>query len=109
MDMDRIRLSKIEKTCFRHIGLGLEGLPRGVDDGTYYCAVVRLEALGLVVAQYESGGVVYAVFLSEYGRLYLLEYPSLRNPVRWEVITACCMVVSVVLSIIALFVVCVRF
>lgn len=89
--------------------MGLGGLPRGVDEGAFYCAVVRLEVLGLVEAQYLSGGVVRACWLTEFGRLYLLEYPSLRNPIRWDIITACCMILSVLLSILALLVSCVRF
>ena len=107
--MERIKLSKIEKRCFRHISSGLVTLPKGVDASTFYVVVVRLEHLGLVEAQYESGGVVFSCSASDFGRIYLLVYPSLRNPIRWDIITAVCVAVSMVVSIVALFVACSAF
>lgn len=104
--MEKIRLSKLEKKCLRHIGLRLDGLPSGVDESTFSNVVRHLEHLQLVKAQYLEGGIVFSVRLSSFGQLYLTENPALHNPIPWNAITAICMMLSVLTSILALLIAC---
>ena len=56
-------------------------------------------------ANYVVGGYVWSVKLTEEGKHYLAVNPNLHNPINWNLILA---IVGVLISIIALFVSCMK-
>ena len=89
--MERIRLTKREKAVLRILSKqGYEALSE------FDASAVRsLSELGFVKAAFTEGGGVEDAKLTTKGKEYLREFPSLRNPVDWEKMTAILLLVAV--------------
>ena len=46
--------------------------------------------------------------LTSYGKTYLALYPNLRNPINWNLILFVTTIISITISIVALFVACTK-
>lgn len=78
--MERIKLSKSEKTVLRRIALRADGLPDGMGGDCYFAAVLSLTDKGLVDSRINYNKII-DVRLSQRGKAYMIENPKLRNPV----------------------------
>ncbi len=104
--MERIKLTKTEKTVFRLIMDGNGSRPDEYPADKFSGAVKSLDRKGLVKAMYEEGGGVVDSMPTSEGRLYLSENPSLRNPVNWAVVSAIIGGIGAAAGILALFISC---
>ncbi len=76
-------------------------------DARFIAAVDELEEHGLVHGLWLAGHTLEGVRLTNKGRTYLRRYPDLRGPVDWRSWLALVLsAVSVIASIIGLFVAC---
>lgn len=107
--MERIKLSKSEKTVLRFVANSIECCPADYPRHVYNGAARLLCEKGLVKVAFVEGGDVEDARLTPYGRRYLAEYPDLRNPVEWSVIATIASIIAAITSIIALFVACSKF
>lgn len=104
--MEKIKLSSNEKKVLRSISMK-DRKPETMSKSGFYTAVRSLERHGLVHAMYEEGNGVVDARLTDEGVTYLSENPSLRNPVDWQIV-AISTAIGVLISIIALFVACMK-
>lgn len=78
--MERIRLTKDEKTALRNLALGEKHWSDGIDARKISLVFSSLEYHGLVRVAWGSGGEAVAAKLTIHGRAYLASNPKLRNP-----------------------------
>ena len=105
--MERIKLTKNEKNVLRMVMTDTK--PSHYPAHLYASAVLSLERLGLVKAFWaEETDMPVCVTITNYGRAYLAENPSLRNPTNWTAITAIATSITAVLALIALFIACAK-
>lgn len=102
----RIYLHRAEKVVLRWVALGKELCPADYPRHTYNAAVRTLCDKGFVRAAFVEGGDVEAVSLSDFGKLYMAENPRLRNPIRWDIVSAVCLALSLVIAVVSLFIAC---
>ena len=103
--MEDIRLSKDEKKVLMLASTG-EDCPDTFPIHVFKGCVRSLERKGLVKAAYVEGVGVEAVRLTQEGRILLAENPKLKNSIDWLRIIE--FVIPLIISIIALFVSCVK-
>lgn len=103
--MDRIRLSRQEKKILRELKRGRSSVPDGMDNYTFFDAVVSLRDKRLVkgVTEYETD--VHQLSLTAKGYAYLRDNPRLFNPINWTMI-AIGAVVAAIAGIAGLFISC---
>lgn len=104
--MERIRLSKQEKTVLRMLANGC-GCPDTYPRHIFVAAVGSLEKKGLAQGAWTEGHTLEDARITRQGLAYLSQNPALRNPVdrKWVVTTAIATVAAVA-GIAALFVSC---
>ena len=107
--MERVKLSKDEKTVLRMVAAGQGACPSEYPSHTFNASVRSLERNGLVKGAYDEGGSVADTRMTQYGRQYMAENPDLRNPVDWKWIVSITVgLIAAVAAIAALFVACGR-
>ena len=100
--MQRVHLSKDEKTVLRLIHHGEQDNTLAISGADRYLAVRSLQRKGLVEAVIDYDTIA-DIRLSYEGKAYMAKYPTLRNPIDWNrVIT----IATLIVSILALFVAC---
>lgn len=104
--MDRIRLSKEEKKILRELNRGNASVPDGMNNYTFFDAVVSLRDKRLVkaIAEYETD--VHGLKLTAKGYAYLRDNKLLLNPVNWTMIAAIGATVAAVAAVLGLFISC---
>lgn len=107
--MERIKLSKSEKTVLRFVANGVAGWPADFPRAVYNYAVRSLCDKKFLRGCFVEGGDVEDACLTSYGRRYLAVYPDLRSPVEWSVIATIASIIAAITSFIALFVACSKF
>lgn len=103
--MERIRLSKEEKQVLR-LAATKGKRPSTFPAHIYNAAARSLARKGLVNAKFYTTGDVCAMRLTDEGRQYMCEYPSLANPIPCKAVSAITAILALIVSIIALFVSC---
>ncbi len=106
--MEHIRLSRNEKQVLRLVAGGQGICPAEYPEHIFNASVRSLHNAGLVQGAFSEGGGVEDSRLTQYGRQYLAENPSLSNPTDWTKWAAVAAAASVLISIIALLVACGR-
>lgn len=107
--MKRVRLSRSEKEVLRLVASGVVECPPTYPLHRFNAALYSLEALGFIQSAREEGGKVIDLALTLKGRLYFAENPLLRNPIDWwRVATLIITILSLVVSIVALFISCTK-
>lgn len=105
--MEQIGLTKQEKTVLRLLASGCNECPDAYPRHIFVSCVRSLEHKGLAKGAWQEGGEMEDARITPFGREYLAENPSLRNPVDWRwVITTAIATVAALASIVALFVSC---
>lgn len=104
--MKRIKLTKEEKGTLRIVDMFNGKCPSFFPLHAYNLSVRSLERKGLVKAAYMEGGGVEDARTTDEGKLYLCENPNLRNPINWTVIGVIAGILSIIVSVIALFISC---
>ena len=101
------RLDKYEREALRMVSSGQGTCPSGYPAHRFNNAVHSLHIKGLVYGAFEESGGVVDSHMTPYGRQYMAENPSLRNPIDWKwAITTAIASVGVAVGIVALFVAC---
>lgn len=103
--MERIKLSKTEKQVLR-LAATNAGRPSTYPEHEYNAAARSLSRKGLVKTKFYTNGSVCTIRLTDEGRQYLCENPSLDNPIPWKEIGVITGILALIVSIIALFVSC---
>lgn len=98
--MERKRLTGNEKKVLRHLAMGIEGLPTGVDTRQYADACQGLKDKGLALVMFSTGHEVYAADITDAGIVYLENNPHLFNPVNWALISAITGIVAILVTIV---------
>lgn len=80
--MERIKLTKTEKQVLRELHRGNDSIPCGVDNFSYFGAVMSLSQKGLVKAETDFENVVDAKLTAK-GYAYMTLNPRLLNPMDW--------------------------
>lgn len=101
-------MTECEKKVLWNIVLGYSSIPKGMGEDDYADCVSGLEEMGLVYAQWEEGHHVVDVRPTPRGRSYAHTNPSMKNPINWAKIAAISTAIGVLISIIALFVACMK-
>ena len=103
--MERIKLSKQEKAILRELYRGNRDIPNGIDNFSYFDAVVSLTGKGLVRSRtnYED---VLDTRLAPKGYAYINTNPHLLNPVNWTMVAAIAACVAAIAATLALFISC---
>ena len=105
--MKHIQLSNIAKQVYRLLDRGIEHCPYDMHRRDFNIGSIELQSIGFAVCMQEEGGDVIAARLTDKGRQYIAEHPTLRNPIDWKWITGTIIaVISLFVAIIALFVAC---
>ena len=99
--MKRIKLTKEGKETLRIVDKFNGQCPCVFPLHVYNLSVRSLERKGLV-----KGGAVDDAKTTDEGKHYLCENPNLRNPINWTVIGVIAGILSLIVSIIALFISC---
>ncbi len=101
--MERIKLTKSEKETLRIVMLSDGTCPSTYPVHTFSSSIRSLQRKGLVDATFINTGEVWFAQLTDEGKQYISQNPSLRNPINWGIVIG---VISTIISIIALFVSC---
>lgn len=104
--MKRIKLTKEEKKTLRIVDKFNGKCPCGFPLHVYNLSVRSLERKGLVKAAYLEGGAVEDARTTDEGKHYLCDNPNLRNPINWTVVGVIAGILSLIVSVIALFISC---
>lgn len=104
--MKQIKLTKEEKETLRIVDKFNDQCPCSFPLHVYNLSVRSLERKELVKAAYIEGGGVKSVKITDEGKHYLCENPNLRNPINWTVIGVIAGILSLIVSVIALFISC---
>ena len=104
-DMERIRLSKSEKSILRELRRGNDNVPNGMDNFSYFDAVVSLTEKRLVCSKTNYDEVL-DVQLTPKGYAYMVANPHLLNPVNWAKVAAIAGIITAAATTLALFVAC---
>lgn len=104
--MYRIRLSRQEKKILRELKRGRSSVPDGMDNYTFFDAVVSLRDKRLVKAVTEYETNVHQLCLTAKGYAYLRDNPRLFNPINWTMIAAIGAIVAAIAGVAGLFISC---
>lgn len=104
--MERIRLTKSEKEAMRIVEKFGGRRPATYPAHVFNSAIMSLIRKGLVHAKFLTTGDACKARLSEEGKAYLSVNPDMKNPIDWKMIGAITGILSLIVSIIALFVSC---
>lgn len=104
--MERIRLSKSEKEVFRLVANCKGKRPATYPAHTFNQAAHSLKQKGLAVVKFYTNREVCTIYLTDMGKQYLSENPSLRNPVDWAKVSAITAIVSLLVSLLVALVGC---
>lgn len=104
--MERIKLSKAGKTILKELKRGHTGIPDGMDNYTFYDAVVDLRDKKLVKAITEYETLVSGLCLTAKGYSYIRNNPMLLNPVNWTKVAAISASIAAIAGILGLFIGC---
>lgn len=104
--MERIRLSKTEKKVLFMLSAGLTDGQTAVKSDEYVLAIRSLHDKGLAHGAFVEGSGVESARLTEKGRLYLYDNPSLSNPVDWNKVAAVSGIIAAIAAVAALLVSC---
>ena len=105
--MERIKLAKEEKEALRILHEGKINMttdPQRIGSLSY--GFEALERLGLARCAWTEGHAIEDVAITSKGRRYVDHNPKLRNPIDWEKVAAIAAIISVIVAVIALFIVC---
>ncbi len=103
--MERIKLSKDEKKVLLWVSNHPYDLrPKTFPQHLFNVACYNLESKNLVRTCRIEGGDVEAVRLTPLGKGYILDNPTLKNPINWDRVL---LIISIIISIIGLFTGCV--
>ena len=105
--MKRLSLTKHEKEVLR-ILCTKEKCPSDYPLHVFASCVQSLEVKGLAKGMWATGHILVSARLTDYGEAYIAIYPSLRNPIDWKFVSAVTAIVSLIISIIALFLACTK-
>lgn len=105
--MERIRLSKEEKTVLRLLAGGC-GCPDTYPHHVFVSCVEKLEMKGLAKGAWTEGHNLETARITPQGKAYVSQNPDLRNPVNWNLVSATIAVIGPIVSVVALFVACGR-
>lgn len=100
--MERIRLSNREKQVLRT--LAVSDFDRLSDFDRP--AVCRLHDMGLVQASFEEGRTPVGAALTTQGKEYLRDNPRLHNPINWTIVSVVVGLLTLAVSVAALFIAC---
>ena len=103
--MERIRLSKSEKSILRELRRGNDNVPNGMDNYSYFDAVTSLTEKRLVKSRTNHEEVI-DVKLTAKGYSYMVTNPHLLNPIDWSKVAAIAAIITAVATTLALFVAC---
>ena len=106
--MERIYLSKAEKKILRDLRAGRKSVPDGMDNFTYFDAIVSLKEKKLVKAVTEYDRDVIDLKLLTKGYSYLNVNPHLWNPINWTKIAAISATIAAIAATVALFISCLK-
>lgn len=106
--MERIKLSKTEKKClkllYKHNTDALDTIAH-----SQVCRALRsLQDKDLFIVAWIEGGDYEAIQLTRNGKAYLIENPTLRNPIDWTKAGAIAAIIAALAAIAALFFTCTR-
>lgn len=101
--MERIKLTKNEKTVLRELRRGNTDVSCGMSHYAYFDAVVSLTDKRLVLSR-TNYDKVEDIKLTSKGYAYMNCNPWLLNPVNWTMVAAIAACVAAVIAMIALFV-----
>lgn len=105
--MERIRLSKEEKTVFRSVSINGKKLPLSCSPFLFVTTLDLLKEKGLVSYKADEDGVVYMAKLTIKGKAYMEYNPMLKNPIPWkDIILIMLSTITAVSTLLALFVGC---
>ena len=85
---------------------GLHQCPAEYPSHTFNTAVRSLKSKELINAHFREGGGAIEARITDYGRQYMAEYPSLRNPIDWSIVAAIASIATAISTTLALFVAC---
>lgn len=102
--MERVKLSRTAKEVFRLLVAGKYSCPEYMILEYFNAGAKELRAKYLAICHEEESGNVEIAKLSEMGKIYYRENPSLRNPVDWKWIIIA--TVAAVAGVTALFLAC---
>lgn len=88
--MEKIRLSKDERQILRMLAKGIRAVPSDMPYEKYIMALISLRGKGMVQYTPLTTGRPWNIAITEKGRAYLYEKPSLRNYVDWGMILGFC-------------------
>ena len=100
--MERIRLSKREKQVLRTLDVSDFDRLSEFDKS----AICRLHDIGLVRAAFEEGHSPVWAILTTQGKEYLRDNPRLLNPINWTVVGVVIGLLTLAVSVAALFIAC---
>lgn len=106
--MERIRLSIEEKKILRELKRGSSSVPDGMDNYTFFDAVVSLRDKRLVKAITEYDTDVHGLKLTAKGHAYIQNNKRLTNPINWSVVAAIGAIIAAIAAVLGLFIACVK-
>lgn len=105
--MKKIKLSNDAKSVFRLLDKGIYQCPPNMHHRDFNIGSLELKRLGFSVCHQEESGDVIIARLTDEGKQYIAQNPTLHNPIDWKwIVGATIAATSLVVSIIALFVAC---
>lgn len=106
--MQRIYLTNAEKKILKDLRKGRTSIPEGMDNYTYFDAVVSLKDKKLIKAVTEYDREVHGIKLLAKGHSYLNVNPHLLNPINWTMIAAIAASIAAISATLALFISCMK-
>lgn len=105
--MHKIALSKEAKLVLRLLDKEIRQCPANMPQYTFTRGALELRRKGLAYAHQEAGGEVVVARINDEGRAYLVNNPSLRNPIDWRwIISLAVGIATLLISLASLFVAC---
>lgn len=105
--MERIRLTKEEKEAFRILYDGKINTTTDLQRiGSLSYEFEALERLGFARCAWSEGHAIEDVAITSKVHRYVDHNPKLHNPIDWEKVAAIAAIISVIVAVIALFIVC---
>ncbi len=84
--MQRVKLSKNEKSVLRLLSNGANSCPPSFPKDKFNDGAEDLEARRFAKCGRIEGGDVEHIRITQRGRQYISDYPTLRNPLNWGLI-----------------------
>lgn len=107
--MERIKLTLPEKKVLKELKVGRLNVPNGVNTFDFIEAVRSLTEKRLIVSRINYDEIIDMKLTSK-GQAYIINNPSLRNPIDWKwIITTTLTAITAIATTIALFIACSKF